>query len=97
MQDWEWLLTDAIIYDVWNTARSALGVMILAYVIMPNHYHAIFWAEDGQQISNFIRMIQSQTAQRIRRDGGLWKERICGILKRTSDIRHKGGLPYGSA
>lgn len=100
--DWEWLLQGKavrILYDEWDTARLVLDVRVLAYVVMPNHYHSVLWAEKGDSISRFLRRTQSKSAQRILPDGGLWKERprvlpiySRSVLETKVDYLHRNSL-----
>jgi putative transposase len=76
--DWRPLLYDkaaGILYEEWAAARVALSTKLLAYVIMPEHFHIILWAVQGQSVSAFLRRTLSLAARRIRPGGALWKER----------------------
>jgi len=105
--DWKPLLTGNavdIMYEEWNTARAVNAVKILAYVIMPNHFHIILWAEQGSHISMFLRRVQSTTARRIMPGNGLWKERprvlpihSSPVLKTKVDYLHRNPLRKGLA
>ncbi|MBI2844109.1 MAG: transposase [Armatimonadetes bacterium] len=76
--DWERVLVGSavdVLYQEWDSARKALGVKVLAYIIMPDHFHIVLWAEKGDLISMFLRRTQSLTSRRIRPGLSLWKER----------------------
>ena len=76
--DWRPLLRDEavhVLYDEWSIARQALNVRVLAYCIMPEHYHAILWAEIGDNIRKYIHRTHAQTSRQLQPGGGLWKER----------------------
>ncbi len=100
--DWRPLLTGAavdIIYEEWDTARSATAAKVLAYVIMPDHIHAILWAELGKAVASFLRRTLSLTARRIQPRGGLWQERprvlpihSPSVLRAKVDYLHRNPL-----
>ena len=75
---WRPLLTGValdVLYDQWLVAREATGVKLLAYVIMPDHDHAILWAERGRAVSRFLQRTLGLTSSALRPGGGSWKER----------------------
>lgn len=102
VRDWQPLLLGDdvhILYEAWNAARTALTVKILAYVVMPDHYHIVLWSESGRDIMRFLRRTLSATAQRIRQGGGLWKERPHvlplhseSVLRAKVDYLHRNPL-----
>lgn len=52
VRDWRPLLKGEaveVLYREWSTARARLCVRVLAYVVMPEHFHAILWAECGHE------------------------------------------------
>jgi putative transposase len=72
------VLTDdrvEVVYEEWDAARKALDVQVLAYAIMPDHFHAILWGEQGRSIRRFLQRTQGLTSHRLRPGGGFWKER----------------------
>jgi len=76
--DWRHLLRDraiSILYEEWDIARKSYAVKILAYVIMPNHYHVVLWSEQGKNICTFLRRSRGQVSKRMQRGPGFWKER----------------------
>ena len=78
ISDWRPLLYGEairVLYEEWQSARLALGVKILAYVIMPEHFHMVLWADDGASVSKFLHRVLSCTSRRLQPGGGLWKER----------------------
>jgi len=88
--DWHNLLTNsarAVLYEVWNDARQALDVAVLAYVIMPNHVH----------------MMLSTTSRRLNSgEGQFWKERprilpvySCSALKIKIEYIHRNPVRKG--
>ena len=64
-----------LVYEEWETARQVLAVQILAYVVMPEHFHTVLWAEQGRSISRFLQRTLGLTSHRLQPGGGLWKER----------------------
>ena len=78
VQDWSPKLDAravAILYEEWEKARTALGVRVLAYCIMPDHVHIVIWSESGDNARKFLHRTIAQTARRLRPGGGFWKER----------------------
>ncbi|MHB1558078.1 MAG: REP-associated tyrosine transposase [Isosphaeraceae bacterium] len=49
-------------------ARHQEQIKLLAFVIMPDHYHAVFTLLPGETLSRLMMRIGSFTANRIRRD-----------------------------
>jgi putative transposase len=45
---------------------------ILAYVIMPNHFHLVLWPQRGTDISAFMRWFMNAHIRRYHRFGELW-------------------------
>ncbi|MCE5197569.1 MAG: hypothetical protein ABFD54_04130 [Armatimonadota bacterium] len=105
ISDWQPLLQGeavTVLYEEWNAARDAIGVKVLAYVIMPNHYHIMLWSEYGDQIAKFQRRTLSKVAPRIKVGGGLWKERPRvlpvrseSLLRIKVDYLHRNPLRKG--
>jgi len=78
VRGWRPLLSDQTIaglYDEWAAARRALGVSVLAYVVMPDHFHAVLWAETGDSICRFLQRTLGLTSGAFRPGGEFWKER----------------------
>ena len=76
--NWETLLKDEtinVLYNVWNESRNKLGVKVLAYVIMPNHFHILIYGKTGKSIMQFMQRSASLTSKCILSGGSLWKER----------------------
>jgi REP element-mobilizing transposase RayT len=48
-------------------ARRQGQIKLLAFVIMPDHYHAVFSLLPGASLSDFMRRIGSYTGRQIRR------------------------------
>src|SRR5262245_51292055 len=46
------------------SAKEITGMRLLAYCIMPNHWHLILWPTSGQQMSQFMRWLTGTHAQR---------------------------------
>ena len=63
------------LYREWTAARELLGVKVLAYVVMPDHFHAILWAEVGQNVRRFLQRVLALTSHALEPGGGFWKER----------------------
>lgn len=64
-----------VLYDVWQEARQVLGVRILAYVVMADHFHAMLWGEQGQSVARFLQRVSSLVSKKLQPGGGFWKER----------------------
>ena len=78
VQDWRRLLEgDAVrvLYEEWERARASQGVKVLAYVVMPNHFHILLWAERGEQVMRFLQRALGEVSKRLEPGGGFWKER----------------------
>ena len=75
---WRPLLVDnapTVLYREWSAARDALDVRVLAYVVMPEHFHALLWAERGGAVRRFLQRTLGLTSHAMQAGGGLWKER----------------------
>ena len=72
-----WLQGKAIdvLYREWDTSRLALGVKVLAYVVMPDHFHVLLWAEPTHLVRTFLQRTLAYSSREIRPGGGFWKER----------------------
>ncbi|MHB9035123.1 MAG: transposase [Armatimonadota bacterium] len=95
------LIGDAvgIIYEEWNRARESFGVRVLAYVVMPEHFHLITWAAHGDSIRAFVSRTLGETSKRLQPGGGFWKERphvlplySQQVLKVKMDYLHRNPL-----
>ena len=100
------LVTPAIevLYDQWDAARRDWQVRILAYVVMPDHFHAVLWATEGRRIHKFLQRILTLTSRQITGGGGLWRERprllplhSPTVLKAKVDYIHRNPLRRGLA
>lgn len=76
----------AELYRQWAAARRALGVHVLAYVVMPEHFHTVLWAERGQSISRFLQRTLGLTSEAFRPGGGFWKERPRVLPVRSAKV-----------
>ncbi len=47
--------------------RGQGHIKLLAFVVMPDHYHAVFTLLPGQELSTIMRRVGSYTANRIRK------------------------------
>ena len=58
-------------------ARRQGQIQLLAFVVMPDHYHAVFSLLPGHDLSDLMRRVGSDTANRIRRtldlDHPIWQ------------------------
>jgi len=64
-----------VLYREWSAARARLCVRLLAYVVMPEHFHAILWAETGTSVRTFLQQTLSLSARAYQHGGRFWKER----------------------
>ena len=51
--------------------RQTQRIRLLAFVVMPDHYHAVLCLLPGEELSDLMRSLGSYTGRRIRRDLGL--------------------------
>ncbi|MDO8682520.1 MAG: transposase [Armatimonadota bacterium] len=87
--DWRPLLVGEsiqILYDIWEEARQALSVKLLTYVVMPDHYHHLLWAEQGKSVSAFLQRTASLTRKRMQTNGPLFKEAPRVLAVYTPDV-----------
>ena len=57
-----------IVVESLNFCSRNKGLAVHAWVLMPNHFHAIFSAKDGYQLSGIIRDFKRHTAKKILKD-----------------------------
>ena len=89
VRDWEAVLYDEsidVLYEVWNEAREALGVKILACVVMPEHVHILVKSEKSLDVRDFLQRTASFVSKRLKPGGGFWKERPRVLPVYSSDI-----------
>jgi putative transposase len=67
--------TVAVLYREWEAARRDHRVRVLAYVVMPDHFHLVLWAQTGQSIRRFLQRTLALTSRTLQPGGGFWKER----------------------
>jgi putative transposase len=53
-------------------ALDRLPIALLAYVVMPNHFHLVLWPPQGRAISEFMRWLMNAHIRRYHRFGELW-------------------------
>ncbi len=63
-----------VLYREWEQSRAALGVKVLAYVVMPEHFHMLLWAEPASQVRVFMQKTLAYSSRAILPGGGFWKE-----------------------
>jgi len=63
-------------YEVFLTtmadAVERVPLSILAYAVMPNHFHLVVWPQEGSHISAFMRWFMNAHIRRHHRFGELW-------------------------
>jgi len=64
-----------VLYQEWERSRAALDVKVLAYVVMPEHFHILLWAEPAPRVRVFLQKTLAYSSRAIRPGGGFWKER----------------------
>ena len=71
------LVGDAVgvLYREWDAARRLLGVSVLAFIVMPNHFHIVLWSENGVSVRKFLQRTLSVSARAHHRGERFWKER----------------------
>jgi len=50
--------------DVLNNAKARFDMRILAYVVMPNHWHLMLWPDADRQLSQFMHWLTLTHTQR---------------------------------
>lgn len=100
--DWRKLLVDEsvnVLYGEWERARQSQSVKILAYVVMPSHFHLVAWAEKSRNVSNFLSRSLGETSKKLQPGGGFWKERprvlpmhSRSVIKAKVDYLHRNPL-----
>ena len=66
---------DMLLYPAWARVRASLRVRVLAYVIMPDHFHLVLWSERGLDVRRFLQRTLSLSRRAYPRRGRFWKER----------------------
>ena len=41
--------------SIWDRYRGKYGVRVLGYVVMPDHFHLVIWAERAESVKRFLR------------------------------------------
>jgi REP element-mobilizing transposase RayT len=90
--DWRPALTGeaiGVIYDEWESARSRLGVRVLAFVVMPEHVHLLLWAERGDSVRRFLQLTLATTSKMLQPGYRFWKERprVVGVQGRVLETK----------
>lgn len=66
--------------------------VLLAYVIMPNHIHALLQMKEGYKLSDTIQSIKKYTSRRVNgsnRKGALWmKDYFDRIVRNEDELKH---------
>ncbi len=61
---------DAAYHAFWRLVeqvRDDIPLRLLAYVLMPNHWHIVVWPETADELSRFLQRVTGVHASRIRR------------------------------
>jgi putative transposase len=70
------IFTQHVDYEMFLTtmgdALEKVSIAVLAYVVMPNHFHLVVWTQEGTQISTFMRWFMNAHIRRYHRFGELW-------------------------
>lgn len=59
---------------------------VLAYVVMPEHFHTILWAETGASVRGFVQQTLSLTARAYQHGARFWKERPRVLAIYSADV-----------
>src|SRR5262245_36958224 len=51
-------------------AKMQVPTRIVAYAVMPNHWHFVIWAYSSEQVSTFMNRLTSSHAARVRAETG---------------------------
>jgi len=65
----------AIMYREWDAARRLHDVKILAYVVMPSHFHLVAFADRGASVRSFLQRTLALTSGALQPGGRFWRER----------------------
>jgi len=87
-----------IIVGVLGRARSLYRVEVVGAVFLSNHYHLLVWAEDAEQLSNFMWYFNGNLAREVARLHGwpekIWSRRYQGILVSDEEKAQVARLKY---
>jgi len=56
--------------DLFDLARERNPVPVLAYALMPNHWHLLLWPRSSSALSQFLHSLTMRHAARFRRSSG---------------------------
>ncbi|MFH1265921.1 MAG: transposase [Planctomycetota bacterium] len=59
-----------IILDSLAYIREHKGTELNAFVVMPTHFHAVLWPQEGVNLSNVLRDLKRHTSRSISREAG---------------------------
>jgi putative transposase len=66
--------------DLISSANQRLAMRVLAYAVMPNHFHLVLWPYEGEDLSTWMQWIQTSHVQRHHRiyggSGHVWQGRF---------------------
>lgn len=56
--------------DLFDLARERHPMPVLAYALMPNHWHFLLWPRSSAELSHFLHSLTMRHAARLRRSSG---------------------------
>jgi len=79
----------ATLYREWAAVRRALGVKVLAYVVMPEHFHVVLWSESDERVCRFLQRTLGLTSRTFQPGRGFCPcaRRRCSIQRWTTYTR----------
>jgi REP element-mobilizing transposase RayT len=70
----------ALILESFQESRRRLGFLLCGYVLMPDHWHALFWPRYPLSISRLVQDIKYVSSRRLNRQrgstGSLWQHQF---------------------
>jgi REP element-mobilizing transposase RayT len=70
----------ALILESFEESRRRLGFLLCGYVLMPDHWHGLFWPRYPLSISRLVQDIKYASSRRLNRQrgstGSLWQHQF---------------------
>ena len=82
-----------LMLDVFKTSRSRLGFALCGYVLMPDHWHALFGMSSPLSVSRVLYDIKKSAARKIHKirgtEGPLWQHQFWDRFIRNAQEFHE--------